>query len=329
MKSLGHKRRRLLGFTLIELLVVIAIIAILISLLLPAVQQAREAARRTQCKNNLKQLALAMHNYHDTHLKFPPLSVCRIGAFMNTWVPMTLAFIEQTAVHNAYDFSLRPWQQYIPAGLPPAAGAQEIRQMTFKAMLCPSDQGPTLYGFSNGSVTAGQYSKGNYVANNGMGPGHIGVDRWTPKANAVFGCNGGNGIRDISDGTSNTILLSEIIKVTATSPEGYTDGRGMMWFIPTGGGPSFMVNRTPNSKIPDELRGPPWQSFVDVPEAPAIGTDSNNEDDTAIVSARSRHPGGVQAALCDGSVQFFSENVDLLQWQNLGQPQDGNVIGAF
>ena len=308
------------GFTLIELLVVIAIIAILIGLLLPAVQQAREAARRTQCKNNLKQLGLAFHNYHDVHNTLPPLGCVGTSSFGHTWFAQILPYIEQATLHSTVDFSLPPWR----------AGTQndQMRLQKIVMMQCPTDieVGPASYNNGAGSEQ-GKYVRGNYLVTAGLGegivgPGYVRGVTMLPKQGAPFSINHGARIRDFLDGTSNTVITSEVLKVQGD------DFRGTYFFFPDYG--FYQHTRSPNTSIPDEQRAPPWSQCVSIPRAPCIGTYTGNESVTrAHLSARSLHVGGVQALLGDGAVRFISNNINLPTWQNLGLTNDGTVLGEF
>ncbi|HEY4261783.1 MAG TPA: DUF1559 domain-containing protein, partial [Schlesneria sp.] len=143
------------GFTLIELLVVIAIIAVLIALLLPAVQQAREAARRTQCKNNLKQIGLAMHNYHDQCNTFP-YGCLNVGTYhqRDTWMQQILPMIEQGSLYNSYQADMSVWVMDVPTG---------IRDKSLAALQCPSDPSSPAKGASGGTRSGGDGFQGNYV----------------------------------------------------------------------------------------------------------------------------------------------------------------------
>lgn len=332
MKSLRQKSR---GFTLIELLVVIAIIAILVALLLPAVQQAREAARRTQCKNNLKQIGLALHNYHDTYNAFPP------GRVRNTysgitdawytgnigWLPRVLAQIEQNNLFNQIDWNLgfgtagTDGDQGVNGANPTGA-----RRQIIPAFRCPSDPGTggVPWRTPAGVAVTGQlpntgYATGNYVASVGR----------TTRLNAVppgmFGQNTKVNMRDMTDGTSNTVAVSEVVigfyrddsndvgnltncAWTGTKRTGNTSQAGGSWFyhyFPQTGFFNTFVG--PNSKAPD----------------------CGQNSDRVNQAARSMHTGGVQAVLADGSVRFISENIDLTTWGYLGDKSDGNVLGEF
>ena len=190
--------RRTVGFTLIELLVVIAIIAVLIALLLPAVQQAREAARRTQCRNNMHQIGLALHNYHDTHGTFPPGGICNNagsewGEPWWGWMTMILPFMDETAVYNACNFSV------LATLTPNSTAAQQLLAQYH----CPSDAGPSL-------VNAGATCASSCYA--GVG-GFRSTQPYSLPAgsnmNGVFGCDSRIRIRDIRDGTSQTFAVAE------------------------------------------------------------------------------------------------------------------------
>lgn len=190
------------GFTLIELLVVIAIIAILIALLLPAVQQAREAARRSQCKNNLKQIGLALHNYHDVHKTLPPgVTVAGTGVSNHlSWTFHVLPFFDQAPLFKKFDSK----QHYLHANNTTAAGP--LVQTILTAARCPSDAGPDqdTNGSSSGSDMMGL---SNYVGNYGVGMPDFGVDM--KRMQGIMGANTRVRFRDIKDGTSNVIFVAE------------------------------------------------------------------------------------------------------------------------
>ena len=231
------KRSRRHGFTLIELLVVIAIIAILIALLLPAVQQAREAARRTQCKNHLKQLGLALHNYHDVYGQFPLGGACNGGGSFNTcntnfrhedwsttWAIALLPYLDQAPLWNQWDSSEASRNQ------------PQVTSAELSFMKCPSDikEAPARGNGNSARPRAGDnadslYAKGNYGANYGGGyanensgqDGMTGAPNWTnPRSRniGVFHSRGqgnrryGAAISEIQDGTSNTVAVGEILK---------------------------------------------------------------------------------------------------------------------
>ena len=301
------------GFTLIELLVVIAIIAVLIGLLLPAVQKVREAANRSRCSNNLKQIGLGLHNYHDVYKKFPSgylyngNSIWSPDSNESTWITHLLPFIEQDGLYRKADFAA-------PFGIEgPNSPVMKAFITLFK---CPSDLEVKIVGGAWGL----NWARGNYVANDGIGPMlSLKSNPYAPNRSVavpgVFMINSKTSITDITDGTSQTALVSEVIK----SPG--EDWRGVMHYPE---GPLYQHNNTPNSPVPDQFRN---QFCLSIPEAPCIGTYSSWDTRKVILSARSRHPGGVNLLLADGSVRFISNSVDLTIWQALCTPRGGEVVG--
>lgn len=189
------------GFTLIELLVVIAIIAILIALLLPAVQQAREAARRTQCKNNLKQLALALHNYHSAHSAFPNQAGDSLYGY--SALAQILPYIDQGNLHSEFDFS-----QPLQVGLPWAPAVNpvmaDIVRRPLPALLCPSESGDPIYLDGSGNQWAGS----NYLVNGGSGRG---VNYCSRVNDGLFWRGSKSKMRDLTDGSSNTAFMGETL----------------------------------------------------------------------------------------------------------------------
>jgi len=304
-------RRSKQGFTLIELLVVIAIIAILIALLLPAVQQAREAARRTQCKNNLKQLGLAMHNYHDVNKGFP---VAQYSCCWGTWVVGIMPYIEQTNLYNQYNFN----NKYgVPVDNARYNHGTNLPVSTTRiaALSCPSDS-PNAP-FSN--ITCH-----NYAVN-------FGNTGYAQQANlngvvfreAPFKLSGNNTpaqnkrMRDIVDGTSNTLLVGEVLQGSGS------DLRGFSWW---GDASQFTTYLPPNSSIPDRIYTSSFCNNQPISNMPcAVSTSAN----PTMFASRSRHVGGVQVTLCDGSSRFISENIDLGTWRGLSTAQGSEVIGEF
>lgn len=308
------------GFTLIELLVVIAIIAVLIALLLPAVQQAREAARRSQCKNNLKQIGVALHNYHDNCNNMPPGTVWTNGttnAYPRTggYAVHILPYIDQANVYNQINFaagSVAIWYQVNTV----ATGAP------LSVFLCPSD------GLGGAFVTSSSqnWSKSNYP---GIFSGFKSGDIFSATATsdltklAVFGMNRGAKIRDIQDGTSNTMIVAEYL-TGATS----TEGRGSLWSDQAAATQLF-ANNTPNSATPDvcyDINPASWCTNNASMNLPATA-DSTIANETA--SSRSRHAGGVHVLLCDGSVRFVSSNISLTIWRGIATIAGSEVIGEF
>lgn len=296
--------RRRNGFTLIELLVVIAIIAVLIALLLPAVQQAREAARRTQCKNNLKQLGIALHSYHDTYRTLPPGAIQNFsttGLNEATWVTMILPYIDQAPLYAMANFSST-------FGSP---GVNSLVMGQFlPAMLCPSD--------NDVGVALGGWARGNYAANSGIGA-FISTESPNPpgRTSGPFTMNSKVKLSDFLDGTSNTVLVAELLKVKGD------DFRGVMHYPE---GPLYQHDRTPNTGVPDEFRG---SLCISVPRAPCTGTYTAYNNRQIRIAARSNHIGGVQVLLGDGSGRFVSENINVTTWQSLGTMDKGEVIGDF
>ena len=322
--------RRSRGFTLIELLVVIAIIAILIALLLPAVQQAREAARRSQCKNNLKQIGLAMHNYLDTYNCFPPSGCFRAGQTSDSFSvhARLLPQLEQANLQDLINFNIS------------YASQPQVTEFRVPPYLCPSDvkdqarpdgaltHYPVSYGFNNGSWM---------VFNPATGRGGDGAV--APNGN----------IRDahFTDGMANTLAASEVKAFTPYLRDGGDPGTTSVPGDPAaiaGFGGSFKSESGHTEWVDSRVHqtgfttvfGPntvvPYTSGGEVFD---VDYTSNREGKTidqityAAVTSRSYHTGIVNSLLMDGSVHSISENIDLRTWRNLGSRNDGNPVGEF
>ncbi len=317
------------GFTLIELLVVIAIIAVLIALLLPAVQQAREAARRSQCKNNLKQIGLALHNYHDAFRMLPPSLCLKVnGEPFGQWGTQVrlLPYLDQAPLASQINFSLQ-YDQF-----------PNVIKTRVPAFLCPSEVN------DRGSVADGldQYPL-NYAANLGS---WLVFDPTTGTGGAgAFAPNGRIGFQSFLDGTSNTLAFSEvksfqpIVKFggspTSSLPFASTVGGWTGTFEPDDGHIEWVEGRVhqtgfttlfvPNTKVPHTESG----RVYDIDYTSEEEGDSNTTPTYAAVTSRSHHVGTVTSLLADGSVRSISENIDMFVWRALGTRNGGEVVGEF
>ncbi|MEP3481366.1 MAG: DUF1559 domain-containing protein [Fuerstiella sp.] len=340
MKFLAIRRNRLKrGFTLIELLVVIAIIAILVSLLLPAVQQAREAARRTQCKNNLKQLGLAIHNYHDVARVFPGNITESEGSARNaSWLTMALPYVEQSAAYNLMEFS---GNNFSNQGAPPNLNWDLVNRLRVPGLNCPSSVLPITrtqntndetralgapdtitYQVADYSGVAGAYwlPETTTVPAGGVWTGY----GWDHQVGTIINLGPDarpRKIASLTDGTSNTVAIGEHSSYTIRDSDGaQVDARPSNW---SGGA----WGNGPGTRA---WLG--WSLNVTVPRyginynGPGYGHEIPYGGHTGF---RSQHTGGVQVTLADGSVRFLSENIDFDTLLALCNGQDGSVVGAY
>jgi len=325
------KRR---GFTLIELLVVIAIIAILIGLLLPAVQKVREAAARSKCSNNLKQIGLAAHNYHDVNNKLPPMT--GNGCCWGTWAVVILPFIEQDPAFKLYqnwggsDTVNSNYPAPAVAGSFPRYGGApnttNVTQRRFSVYTCPSDKdnAPISNITNNNYAVAGGNGQNSFGAGLVGGPsppqGYVVMPGMFDSRNSMFGMiisgttvsPNSRGIKlvNVTDGLTNTIMVGEVRQGQGT------DLRGFTWW---GDATAFSTFYTPNTTFPDLIYSATYCNNQPAQGMPCVGGSG------ALFSSRSRHPGGVNAGLGDGSVRFFSDRVDPAAWMAMGPIDDGIV----
>lgn len=311
------------GFTLIELLVVIAIIGVLVAILLPAVQQAREAARRTQCRNNLKQIALGMQLYHDAHNRLPFGSMWGPGdpkrdgwTWYDDYGPLMRIgpFIDQ----KPWNDSIR-WDRHCRNGSNLAARMTKIGTYG-----CPSD-GLAENEWNDAGIWR-QRVRANYVVNWGN-TGYAQLDQpGNPFGRAPFTFRRPVPLRDIADGTSNTLLLSE----TLTSKGAGYEGPISDVMVCTGG-QSFDAVVGPNSEAPDL----PYNATCPTQPAPRglcqmIATWSDAAVGSEVrYAARSNHVGGVHVALADGSVRMLIDHVSLGIWRGLSTAGGGETLSDF
>ena len=301
------------AFTLIELLVVIAIIAVLIGLLLPAVQSAREAARRMQCSNNLKQIGLAMHAYHATHETFPPGYVTKTATTSPNspetgpgwaWGTLLLNNLEQTAAYNAANFSL-------PITVP---ASRTVRTLSLSAFLCPSSvgaDGPVTLKDASRTGVPNDLAPGQYVAS----AGQLEVEEFPATNNGVFYRNSRNGVRDIRDGTSTTLMAGERSRNVADATwVGVIPGSEVCT------NPKWPVRdcETANVMVLGHTGPSPDQKWVDVPNYKGAGPDD----------FWSLHPGGCNFLFCDGSARFLKESVNPRVFSALSTRSGGEVVSA-
>lgn len=311
----GHaKQLERRGFTLVELLVVIAIIGILMALILPAVQSARETARRTQCMNNMRQTALALVQYSVQNKRLPIGYASKMedqsAYYRDGWFYDVLPFTEETTLGQVYKDHLRK----------PKSGGFSYTNMPQKEailplFLCPSQ--PDLAKINNASsLTNQQGFHGNYAVNGGNNffNGASGVD--STKLNGAFRCVDPVPIATIRDGTSHTLLISELIVVPDVSGE---DVRGRL-HNGCHTGNFFGTLYSPNSLTPDRAN-----YLLDTPPlAPAVKSTSN-----VMISARSYHKGGVNAGMVDGSIHFVPDEIDAAVYAAIGSRAGGEVNQNF
>jgi len=324
--SPGCRLNRRSAFTLVELLVVIAIIGVLVALLLPAVQSAREASRRMQCTSHLRQWLLAMHNYNDINLVMPYGPMETPATRRHSWVPALWPYIEQKNLFDQYNFNVGFYlpPNTIGGGNAATANLNGPTGVRVKIYYCASDR----FGAVQTSTDDPYYrAKGNYQLNWGhiLQPDPVYSPANPPKAWSPFGYLDFKShnlprqtrLAEFIDGTSNTMLLSESL----TTPDGDRDHRGDM--LNDGEVCAyFMTTLSPNTTSPDVM----LPNFcVSRPEKGLPCTTAANRQK----AARSRHPNGVNVGFGDGSVRFVTNNIPLAVWQAIGTLNGGESLGDF
>ncbi|OWK36475.1 DUF1559 domain-containing protein [Fimbriiglobus ruber] len=324
-------RSRRSAFTLIELLVVIAIIAILIGLLLPAVQKVREAAARSTCTNNLKQISLANMNYESAYQKFLPGVSQQGGCCYGTWIVPIMPYIEQSALYTL----AQPY--YAVASY---ASSATVISTRIKTLTCPSDI-PTTWNGGTGTLHNYALNAGNtslYQQNipyGCTGGTTTGTGSCVNFGGAPFGFYGDPSnetnnndasytqtgkqytIASITDGTSNTIAVAEILQ----APTQGDDIRGYLWW---GGSAGFTTYQLPNSSSSTDVVAGGGCGTNNTAIYPCTTTSSSTLPRQLV--ARSRHTGGVNVALCDGSVRFVANSIDLPTWRAAGTSQGAETL---
>lgn len=354
---LFHRRS---AFTLVELLVVIAIIGILIALLLPAVQAAREAARRSQCLNNLKQIGIALQNYHDAIKTFPPQQTGNFKYAQQrlSFLVLLTPYMEQQAIYNQINFSVAPvpWSTAYPAW------AHEI-----PTLQCPSDiQPPPIYAnkvirreFPPGYIGRNSYkcNVGTHIVNVNVVLPKSGNDRNALRkedtVNGLFVPDEGIRMRDVLDGTSHTLALAEMCQGNQQDKHEVVSNRAvasksmstMKGYYNTGY-PACLALANGKDYLPKTtnctIAHPGWgcfpgnrwtdgrahySSFTSVlpPNGPSCEVNTGDHN-WGIFTASSRHPGGALATMADGSTRFFTQDTDIMAWQALGTRAAGEAV---
>jgi prepilin-type N-terminal cleavage/methylation domain-containing protein len=335
MDPMAGQRR---AFTLIELLVVIAIIGILIALLLPAVQAARESARRVQCMNNLKQVGIALHQYHGIHnVIVPGITSTSLAVRADTvqglqytpWPVMLLPGLEQTAIANSFNFDLGSYGP--PAlGLPGFSANSSLMGSKLNVFQCPSDRETIcrLIGYPGKAVVGIELSRGNYAANWGN---TVWLQTNVPVIPAVeyraspFGAVNNRSFAAVSDGLSSTVFVSEILKGRDN------DVRGLPWLVIPAAN-TYMCTLNPNSNLDNIFENNGGDKLmsedlcVSETDVPCSIGDSNGS--TLYNGSRSLHPGGVHSLLGDGSVRFSKNIINPQVWAAIHSIAGGEVVGA-
>jgi len=325
------------GFTLIELLVVIAIIAILIALLLPAVQQSREAARRSQCKNNLKQIALATHNFHDTHSKFPravhrPEFGGKANACHNSAFVPVLPYLEQAQIAQQYvedePYAYEVGEEFtwntldsagntVTAGTRTATGTNKtLATIKLNVFRCPSMTEPSSTVTQSGVTVPRFLAVSSYLAN----LGNRGINGSAVKTTStqdsttdgLFNIYTQSSMRDVTDGLSNTFMFGEGSYHFTTDAAGtVVSENGPTWVSGLFGYSNGLVSQEFNTKSSVTPSG--------LPSDVKYGAQA----------FRSEHTGGGHFALGDGAVRFVSENIDRNLYRSLGTRSNSEIIGEY